>query len=211
MAQVTKAKTKTKPARQLDLDKFLPWLLLVGGLIVMVASLLLTIEVFNRLKNPQFIPICDLNPIFSCSSVADSSQSHAFGFPNYFIGIAAYASVATVGAAMLAGATYKRWFWRLFQLGVTFAIVFTTWLQFQALYRIGALCLFCMILWLFTIPIFWYTTLYNLRRGHLSTPTRLRAVLSFAQRHHADVLISWYLIIILLILKRFWYYWSSLV
>lgn len=189
----------------------LAWLFLVGGLIVVWASLMLSIEVFNRLENPHFVPVCNLSPILSCTSVADSTQSHVFGFPNYFIGVAGYAAIAAIGTAMLAGARFKRWFWLIIQAGITFAFLFMSWLQFETLYRIGALCLFCMVLWVMTGPLFWYTTLYNLRVSNIKTPARLRPAVTFAQRYHAEVLLVWFLIIIGLILKRFWYYWSTLI
>ena len=194
-----------------DLAAVLPWLLLIGGLIAMAASIMLSVEVFDRLKNPQFVPICNLNPVLSCTSVADSSQSHLFGFPNYFIGIAGYAAVAAFGAALLAGAKFKRQLWQVIEIGLVFAIGFLTWLQFETIYRIGALCIFCMIVWAITIPVFWYTTLYNFRTGNLGTPKPWRGLINFAQRHHGDVVVVWFLIIIALILKRFWYYWSTLI
>ena len=202
---------RTSASSGWNLERSLPWLLLIGGIIALVASVLLSIEVFNRLENPNFVPVCNLNPILSCTSVADSSQAHAFGFPNYFIGIAGYAAVAAVGAAMLAGAKFKKWFWQLIEVGLFFAIAFLTWLQFQTLYRIGALCIFCMVVWSMTIPMFLYTTLYNLRSGTIKTPKKLVRTAAFVQRHHGDILILWFLIIIALILKRFWYYWSTLV
>jgi len=192
------------------LKRVLPWLLFITGAIALIASIMLATEVFQHLKKPVYVPVCNLNPIFSCTSVADSAQAHAFGFPNYFIGIAGYAVVATVGAAMLAGAQFKRWFWQLFNVGMLFAVGFLTWLQFQTLYRIGALCLFCMITWLVTIPAFCYTSLYNLREGNVKTPKRLSRAVAFVQRHHADILVTWFLIIIVLILKRFWYYFGNL-
>jgi uncharacterized membrane protein len=189
----------------------LAWLYLIGGLIVVWAALMLSIEVFNRLKNPAYVPVCNLNPVLSCTSVADSAQAHVFGFPNYFLGLAGYAAIATVGGAMLAGAKFNRWFWRTIQLGMTFAFGFMTYLQFQSLYRIGALCLFCMVLWTFTGPLFGYTTLYNLRQKNLTMPKRLDGLVNFALRFHAEILLSWYLLILGLILKRFWYYWSSVI
>ncbi len=200
-----------KAAETSKLNRFLPWLLLIGGLIGLLASVMLSIEIFDRLKNPGYVPVCNLNPILSCTNVADSAQSHAFGFPNYFIGIAGYAAVAAIGAGLLAGAKFKRWFWQTVQAGLTLATIFITWLQFETLYRIGALCIFCMVVWVVTIPIFWYATLYNLREGHIKTPESLKRLVSFCQRHHADVLLVWYLVIIALILKRFWYYWKTLV
>lgn len=177
----------------------------------MLASIMLSVEVFNKLKDPSFVPVCNLNPVLSCTSVANSAQSHAFGFPNYFIGIAGYAILGTVGVALLAGAKFKRWFWQLVELGLAFAMGFITWLQFQSLYRIGALCIFCMIVWAMTGPMFWYVTLYNLREGNIETPKKLEKTVAFLQRHHGDILLLWFLIIIFLIGKRFWYYWSTLI
>jgi uncharacterized membrane protein len=192
------------------LKRTIPWILLVGGVIGTLASLLLTIEVFNKIKNPSYEVPCNLNPVLSCTSVADSAQAHAFGFPNYFIGIAGYAVLATVGGALLAGAQFKRWFWLFLEAALIFAMLFITWLQFQTLYRIGALCIFCMVVWAVTGPMFWYLTLYNLREGHVKTPNTLAGPVKFAQRHHGDILLVWFLLIMLLILKRFWYYWSTL-
>lgn len=211
MTVMTKTNDQKSETAGWTLKKVLPWLLLIGGVIALIASVMLSIEVFDRLKNPNYVPVCNLNPILSCTSVADSDQAHAFGFPNYFIGIAGYAVVATVGVAMLAGAQFKRWFWQAVEAGLLAAFVFITWLQFETLYRIGALCLFCMIVWATTGPMFWYTTLFNLRNGNLSTPKRLRGVVSFAQKHHGDILLVWFLLIIALILKRFWYYWDTLI
>lgn len=177
----------------------------------MLASVMLSVEVFNRLENPAYVPICNLNPILSCTSVADSPQSHLFGFPNYFIGIASYGAVATIGAALLAGAKFRRWFWQAIQVGMILSISFVTWLQFQSLYRIGSLCIFCMVVWAVAIPMFWYTTLHNLREGHVKMPKKLAGVVTFAQKHHGDILLLWFLVIIALVLKRFWYYWQTLV
>src|SRR5689334_1276208 len=205
------AKTKSDSPGKWTLETVLPWILLIGGVIALIASVMLSIEIFDRLKNPNYIPVCNLNPILSCTSVADSKQSHAFGFPNYFIGIAGYAAVAAIGAGLLAGAKFKRWFWRLVEAGLLFAVGFLTWLQFQTLYRIGALCIFCMIVWAMTIPMFLYTTIYNFRTGAIKTPKRLAGTVAFIHRHHGDILVVWFLIIIALILKRFWYYWSTLV
>jgi uncharacterized membrane protein len=192
------------------LERVLPWLLLVGGIIGVLASLILSIEKFDTLKNPHYVPVCNLNPIFSCSTVSGSDQAEAFGFYNPFLGLAGYAGVATIGLALLAGAKFKKWFWRIIQLGSLFAIAFITWLQFEALYRIGALCLFCMIAWAVTIPVFIYVTVHNFRNGHIALPARLKQLQLLVSRFHLEILSTWYLIIIVLILKRFWYYFGHL-
>src|SRR3954462_4959733 len=112
----------------------LAWLFIIGGLIVTWAALMLSIEVFNRLKNPSYVPVCNLNPVLSCTSVADSNQAHAFGFPNYFIGIAGYGIVMAAGGAILAANRLKRWFWLTLNVGLLLAAVFLHWLIFQTLY-----------------------------------------------------------------------------
>lgn len=176
----------------------------------MASMTTLSIEIFDRLKNPTFVPVCNLDPILSCTNVADSAQSHALTVPNYFIGIGGYAAFMALGLALISGAVFSRWLWRLVLLGQTFAIALVTWLQFETLYRIGALCLFCMIGWACTIPMFWYTLLYNYDAGHITVPAKLARPAAFIRRHHGDILLLWFLIIIALILKRFWYYWSTL-
>jgi uncharacterized membrane protein len=48
---------------------------------------------------------------------------------------------------LLAGASFKRWFWRGLEIGTIFGLGFVHWLIFQALYRINALCPYCMVVW----------------------------------------------------------------
>ncbi len=194
--------------RVLTLNRTIGYILTIGGVVGFLAASVLTLEKIELLKNPAYQPTCDLSPIISCGSVMKTWQASAFGFPNSLIGIAGFAAVIALGVALLAGATFKRWFWQVIQLGVTFGMVFIFWLQYQSIYNIGALCPYCMVVWVAMIPIFWYTTLYNLREGHIKLSKRVSA---FLQRHHGDVLIVWYLAIIGVILNRFWYYWSTLI
>lgn len=198
------SKTKTGKFR-------LPYLLTFGGIIGFLASFVLAVEKIEIIKNPDFQPSCNINPILSCGSVMVTPQAETFGFPNPFLGIAGFAVVTTIGIALLAGAVFKRWFWQLVQAGLLFAVIFIHWLFFQTVYNIGALCPYCMVVWIVTIPLFWYTLLYNLRQGNIKTPKKLKAVVAFAQKHHGDILIVWYLVITGLILNHFWYYWSTLV
>ncbi|MEX1995619.1 MAG: vitamin K epoxide reductase family protein, partial [Candidatus Saccharimonadales bacterium] len=188
-----------------------PWLLLLAGIVGIAASLILSIENIDQLKNPGQAAACDLSPILSCSSVTKSSQAEVLSFPNPYIGLAGYAIIATIGATLLAGARFKRWFWLATEAGLLLALIFIHYLAFQSLYRIGALCIFCMMVWAVTIPVFWYTTLYNIRAGHIKPPPNLKNAADFAGRHHGDILVIWFGILILLIGKRFWYYWSGLI
>jgi uncharacterized membrane protein len=186
----------------------LGWLYLIGGGIGFVAAFALMIEKIAKLADPGYVPTCSLNPVVSCGSVMDSPQATAFGFPNPLIGISAFAVVVTIGVVLLSGFQAPRWFWLGMQLGATFGVVFVHWLIYSSLYRIGALCPYCMVVWIVTIPIFWYTTLHNLTRGYLSI-SRRPVALSVA-RYHSLALTLWYLAIIALILQAFWLYWTTL-
>ena len=139
-----------------------------------------------------------------------SSQAEAFGFPNPIIGVVGFAVVVTTGVVLFAGATLQRWFWLGLQAGATFGVGFVHWLIFQSLYRIGALCPYCMVVWVVTIALFWAITLHNLGRGHLPTPARLEGVVGTVRTYHTVALVAWYLVIVGLIAKRFWDYWVSL-
>jgi uncharacterized membrane protein len=181
----------------------LAWLYVIGGGIGLVAAFALTIEKIAKLANSGYVPTCSLNPVVSCGSVMDSPQAAAFGFPNPLIGVAAFAAVITVGVVLLSGFQAPRWFWLGMQLGVTFGVAFVHWLIYASLDLIGALCPYCMIVWVVTIPIFWYTTLHNLSFTG-------RPVAVGLARYHSLVLTLWYLAIIALILQAFWSYWTTL-
>ncbi|MEU6782835.1 vitamin K epoxide reductase family protein [Nonomuraea angiospora] len=183
--------------------RLLPRLLLVGGLIGLVASFVLTVEKIALLKDPAYVPSCSINPVLSCGSIMRTPQAELFGFPNPLLGTAGFAIVTTVGAALLAGARPGRWFWLGLQAGVTAGAVFIHWLIFQSLYVIGALCPYCMVVWAVTMPIFWYVSLHNLS-GASSRPRRSLT------EYHTVTLTVWYLAILTLIGIRFWSYWSSL-
>ncbi|MEV7027912.1 vitamin K epoxide reductase family protein [Kitasatospora sp. NPDC093558] len=185
-------------------------LLLVAGAIGLAASITLTLEKIRLLENPAYVPSCNINPIVSCGSVMRTSQASAFGFPNSLIGLGGFAVVVTIGVVVLTGARLPRWFWLGLQAGTLFGVGFITWLMDQTLYSIGAVCPYCIVVWIATIPLFWYTTLHNARNGVIPLPTRWRPATELAARYHWVVPAVWYLVIALLILNRFWYYWSTL-
>lgn len=200
-----------KPFYKRTLPEVIGVLLVVLGGIGFIASADLSIEKMRLLKNPNYEPTCDISPLLSCGSVMITKQAEAFGFPNPFIGVAGFAVVTTVGMALLAGAQFKRWFWLGLQAGTVFGVGFVTWLQFQSIYRIGALCPYCMVVWTVTIPIFLYTLSYNVRAGHIKLAGFWKKVGIFIQKRHADILFVWYALIFLAILTHFWYYWETLI
>jgi uncharacterized membrane protein len=168
------------------------------------------IEKIHLMQDPGFIPNCDLNPVISCGSVMKSDQSNAFGFPNPILGLICFPLVIMTGVLMKGGVALKRWHMLALQAGTVFGLLFIHWLFFQSTYRIGALCPYCIAVWIVTITTFWYVLLYNLRAGHIKTAKRFDKAVAFMQRHHGDILLLWFLILAGLILKRFWYYYGPL-
>lgn len=196
--------------KQRTLPQVIGILLATLGFIGFAASADLSIEKVHLLKDPSYEPTCNISPLLSCGSVMSTPQAEAFGFPNPFIGVAGFAIVTTVGMALLAGAQFRRWFWLALLAGTVFGVVFVTWLQYQSIYVIGALCPYCMVVWAVTIPIFLYVFIYNLREGHIKLQGFLRPAGDFIQRQHGNVLIVWYALIFLAILTHFWYYWKTI-
>ncbi|ODA71594.1 vitamin K epoxide reductase family protein [Streptomyces sp. AVP053U2] len=184
--------------------------LTLGGAIGFLAAFTLTVEKIALLKDPSYSPSCSINPILSCGSVMTTPQAEVFGFPNPLLGIAGFAGVTALGVVLLTGAVLPRWMWWGLQAGALFGVVFVHWLIFQSLYRIGALCPYCMVVWTVMIPVFWYTTVHILTRGYLPVPDGMRRSARAVAGYHGVVLTAWYLLIAVLILERFWLYWTTL-
>ncbi|WP_205856507.1 vitamin K epoxide reductase family protein, partial [Phytoactinopolyspora endophytica] len=126
----------------------LGWLLLIGGAIGLAGSATLAIERILLLQDPGHTPSCSFNPIVTCGAVMESWQGELFGFPNPFIGVAAFPVVMTFGVMLLAGLRPPRWMWLGLWAGTVLGAAFVTWLFTQSVYVIGALCPYCMVVWL---------------------------------------------------------------
>ncbi|WSR72251.1 vitamin K epoxide reductase family protein [Streptomyces sp. NBC_01180] len=182
------------------------WLLVITGAAGLLAAWVITLDEFKLLKNPNFTPGCSLNPVVSCGNVMKSAQASVFGFPNPMLGLATYAVVIGVGMSLIAGGRYSRWYWLTFNAGCLFGVGFVTWLQYQSLYNINSLCLWCCLAWVGTVTLFWYVTSHNIRHGLLPAPGWLRSF--FGE-------FTWVLpvvhigIIGMLILTRWWDFWTG--
>ncbi|GGS03214.1 membrane protein [Streptomyces aureoverticillatus] len=151
-------------------SRALALLLVITGAAGLLASWIITLDKFELLKDPNFQPGCSINPVVACGSIMKSDQAEAFGFPNPMLGLATYAVVIGVGMSLLGRARFPRWYWLTFNAGTLFGVGFCTWLMFQSLYRINALCLWCCLAWAATILMFWYVTAFNVRNGFLPAP-----------------------------------------
>jgi uncharacterized membrane protein len=209
--------TATRTATSADRAQVAPFavrvighVLTVAGLVGTVAALVLTVEKIKLLQDPGYTPSCSINPILSCGSVMETAQAAAFGFPNALIGLVAFPVVTTVGVVVLTGARLPRWFWLGLQAGTVFGVGFVHWLFFQSVYRIGALCPYCTVVWVVAITLFWYTTLHNVHHRHLPLPARWRRGVDVITGYHTVGLTVWFLVLAALIGQAFWSYWRTL-
>jgi len=180
------------------------WILVVGGIIGIFASIELIIQKISVLSNPDFVPNCDINPVLSCGSVINTEQASLFGFPNPVLGVIGFTIVIMFGALLFAGVELPRSMWLGLNLGALAGMFFVVWLVGQSLYVIGALCPWCMVVWVVTIPIFWQVTTDNLASNRLSLGKSLSEII---------VALKWilmgatYLIIMALIFVRWQDFW----
>lgn len=140
------------------LTKNKPYLIsmIVLAFISLVSATQLTLEKIELWKNPDYVPTCSWNPLFSCQGPMQSWQAGVFGIPNPIIGMVGFAFVVLIAFTAFF-VQLPKWYWALYSLGVTFAYGFIVWLITQALYDIEALCVYCMIVWVCVIPMFWLT------------------------------------------------------
>jgi uncharacterized membrane protein len=191
-------------------DRRLAWGLVGGGLVGFLAAAVLLIERIKLSQDSDYVPSCSINPVLSCGSVMETAQASLLGFPNPIIGVAAFPVVVTTGMVILAGGRLARWYWVGLQAGVTAALGLIAWLAFQSIYRIGALCPYCMVVWAVVLPLFWYVTLRNLSAGVLGDGLRASRGTAILREWHAPLLLVPYVLLLVLIGERFWSYWSTL-
>ena len=153
------------------------WLLVVFGLIGFGASLALAIEKVLKLANPDRVASCSLNIFLDCSDAMASWQGGLLGFPNPFIGVAAFPVVVTTGVVLLIGVTLPRWYWLCLLAGTVAALGLVIFLIYTSVSVLGKLCPYCMVVWVAVIPLFWFTLVYAVQERAISVSDGLRAVL----------------------------------
>lgn len=191
-------------------DRTLAWLLVVCAVVGLVAAFVLTLEKLELIEDADYTPSCSINPVLNCGSIMKTDQAELLGFPNPLIGIAAFPMVLTTGVALLAGGTLRRWFWLGLQAGVTAGLGLVGWLVFQSLYEIGALCPYCMVVWVVVLPLFWYVTLRNVGAGVFGDGVARSRPGRLAMDWHALGLVVLYAVVLVLVAEQFWYYWRTL-
>ena len=212
MTVSTKSETGEDPAQAGEIRRAGPrvgrpsalWII-IAGLAGLASAFTLTVEKIELLIDPTFVPSCNLNPVLSCGSIMVTPQASAFGFPNPLIGIVAFTVIVTSGVLAFAKVRLPQWYWVGLTIGTTLGVVFIGWLIFQSLYRIGALCPYCMVVWAVTIPLLVVVASIAMR------PLAGNAVLRVLYEWRWSIVALWFAAVILMIVVRFWSYWSTLI
>ena len=150
-------------------SRILRWWLLIAGLVGLYAAADLVLDklsYYEQLSGGQAPALsCNFNAVVGCGEVINTPQASIFwNLPNPVIGVFAWPVVATLAVLLISGTALRRWHWIGLQVGVLGAIVMVSWLQFETIFRINALCPWCMVTWAVTIPTFWAVSGRNLRR-----------------------------------------------
>lgn len=181
------------------------WFVLIAGVIGLISSATLLVEKIEMLKNPKFVPSCNLNPIVACGSVINTPQASVFGPPNPLFGVIAFTVVVVTGVLAVTQVLLPRWYWVGLMIGTGLGVVFVHWLKYETLYEIGALCPYCMVVWAMTIPLFVVAASIALR------PLASNPVARFLYQWRWPLVTLWFVSVVLEILVRFWDYWSTLI
>jgi uncharacterized membrane protein len=178
-------------------------LITIGAALGLLASFTLTVDRIRLLKDSNAVLACNLNSVVNCGSVMSSPQGEVFGFANPIIGLAAFGGLLVLGIGLLGGAGYARWMWGGLTVGTVLGISFVGWLSYQAIFHIGRLCPWCMLVWAVTIPIFVATTLFTLA-DVMPVPAVVRRIARFLRQWQALCMLFPYAIIATAIATNNW-------
>jgi uncharacterized membrane protein len=179
--------------------------MLVSSLASLVASFVLSVEALTLAENPNADLGCDISTVLSCGTVASSWQASVLGFPNAFLGLFAEPVVITIAVASLGGVVFPRWFMLAAQAVYTIGFAFAYWLFYEAMFDIGALCPWCLLVTVATTLVFFEMTHVNIRDNNLYLPARVHEPLAAAVRANLDLLVvvAWLLVLTLLVVLKY--------
>lgn len=169
--------------------------MLVGAMLSLLASFVLSYDAIQIAKNPNAELSCSVNVVINCATVAKHPTAEMFGFPNSFLGLMAESVVITVAIAGLAGIRFPRAFMFAAQIGYTLGLVFAYVLFYISFFIIQALCPWCLLVTLTTTLVFFAMTRYNIRENNLYLPKSVMKPLHRWIEKDYDKLLMWSIIV----------------
>ena len=171
----------------------------------LTASFVLAVEAVTLAGDQDAVFTCDVNAVVSCGTVGSSWQASVFGFPNAFLGLVTEPVVLTLAVAGLSGVRFPRWMMLAAQVGYTLGLGLAYWLLHQAVFHIGAVCPWCLLVTVATTFVFVEMTRINVLEGNLPLPPAARRFLEEVVRQRLDLLATavWLCGIVLLLVVRY--------
>lgn len=131
------------------------WVIVTASLAGLLASFIQTVERIDYAKNPTVALSCDLNSVFSCSNVFDAWQSSVFGFSNSLMCIVFFAVMLGASLASATGSILRKQLRFVLHFFSLFFLGFGAWYLWQSTYKIGYVCIFCLICYGAVIALNW--------------------------------------------------------
>lgn len=181
----------THKDKKLRDDRWIFGSMLVGALLSLLASFVLSVEAVELAANPNADLACSINVVLNCATVGVHESAHMFGFPNSFLGLIAEPVVITVAIAGLAGVKFPRLFMFAAQIGYTLGFIFALVLLYISMFIIQALCPWCLLVTLTTTFVFFAITRYNIRENNLYLPKKVQKALQKWVAKDFDKLLLW--------------------
>ena len=179
--------------------------MLVASAASLVASFVLAVDALRLAEDPTADLGCNINAVISCGTVAGAWQSSLLGFPNAFLGLVTEPVVITIAVASLGGVRFPRWFMFSAQVVYTVGLAFAYWLFHQAMFDIGALCPWCLLITLATTLVYFEMTYVNIRDDNLFLPRRVQTALVSFIRSNLDLMgvVAWVLFLVLAVVLKY--------
>lgn len=132
--------------------KYHVWLIVLS-LVGLIAAFWQTAEKIHGLKNPEQPLSCNLNPVVDCGSVLDHPLSAVMGVPNSMIGMIFFTTLLVAGLLVWTGVKLTLNAKKILLLVSTVLLGFSVWFYLVSLYDIGKICIFCIFIWISSVPI----------------------------------------------------------
>jgi len=183
-------------------------ILLVVSIIGLLAGVVLLRDTFEVARNPDFSPVCNINPVLSCTSVMAAPQAQIFGLPSATLGIMGYSALLAFAALVVMGVKMPRKVWLAGMVAAALGLLFAVHLYITSIFELSTLCLWCFTTWVATIAVFWAFLTHCLASGYFMVknwhaPKWMCALAKFWVNNAGLVLAIWYAALIFSILLKF--------
>ncbi|MBP3223572.1 MAG: hypothetical protein J6M18_06580 [Actinomycetaceae bacterium] len=184
--------------------------LLVCSIFALFASAQLLLEERKLLLDPRSSLACDINPIIGCSTfLSDSYSAVLWNIPNALWGVMFFSGLIALSLALLSGARFHHFLWRLINVGMVGALTYVVWFQYISFFVKHGMCPYCLLVWFSTLPIIIHTWIRSYQAQRIIVPHHDAAVRILVKYRWLIVALV-YAVLLICILVIFWDKWLLL-